>query len=515
MSDIELETGHRHSQVVEQKPNKFVQWIRALFVWYPKNYDVLERKLLFKLDLSILAYACIATFVAGLDNANVNSAFVSGMKEDLGLYGNELNWLNIAYQCGNFSAQVPLLLLSSRPKLAPYLMPSMQLIFGILTFVQSQVKTVHQLYAIRFLVGVFDGPLYIVVHLLLGCIGNTNELFVRTGVFFSSTSLGTIINSYLQVAAYKNLSGVNGYKGWQWLFIIDGIITVPVALAGLAFFPGVPNSPKPWWFTDEEYALANKRRIRYKIEKAGKITLDSFKRTLKGWKFYVFGLSYISMLIAWYPTLYFNLWLKSQNRYSVSQINVYPTVQNVVNLVTAFFATTSASVISPWKPYVLLNAVGSSVFTLIMTIYHVPIPAVFFAFYIAGLIGAGSPILFATINRILKHDPEQKAIVLGSTMSFGFIAFTWIPLGLYPTAESEGKKAAPQWRIGYPVALFCSILMGALFLLSDYLERRDKAKLGITTRPEDEAVSDDEYEDSTGSSSLSVEDVQLDDGIKK
>ncbi len=36
-------------------------------------------------------------------------------------------------------------------------------------------------------------------------------------------SLGSMFSGYLQAAAYKNLSGVGGMKGYQWLFIIDGV----------------------------------------------------------------------------------------------------------------------------------------------------------------------------------------------------------------------------------------------------------------------------------------------------
>ncbi|CCH42589.1 Pantothenate transporter [Wickerhamomyces ciferrii] len=480
--------------------NKFVQWLRSLFVWYPKNYELFERKLLFKLDISILAYCCVATFAANLDSANISSAFVSGMKEDLNLYGNELNWLNIAYQMAVVTAQIPMVLLSSRARFAPYVVPSMQFAFGLLTILQSQVKNIHHLYLLRFLVGFFDGPNYVCVHYVLGkwygtkgFRGNKAELWSRTSVFFASTSLGRIVNSYLQVAAYKNLSGVYGYKGWQWLFIIDGIITIPVAIAGFIFFPGLPESPKPWWLSTEEYTLANKRRIRYKVEKADNITFQKVKTTFTDWKIYVFSLSYISMLIAWYPTLYFSLWLKAQNKYSVAQINIYPTVQNIINAVTSFLGTTSAAVISPWKPYILLNVAGNAIFTLIMTIYNVPVPAVFFAFYIAGLIGAGSPVLFSTINRVLRHDQEQKAIVMAFTMSSAMFVYTWAPLGLFPTAEKEGDREAPRWKIGYPAALAFSLLMGILFILSDFLEARDKAKLGSTVKAEDDVVTDDEY----------------------
>lgn len=39
-------------------------------------------------------------------------------------------------------------------------------------------------------------------------------------------SLGSMFSGYLQAAAYKNLSGVMGLQGYQWLFIIDGVRSI-------------------------------------------------------------------------------------------------------------------------------------------------------------------------------------------------------------------------------------------------------------------------------------------------
>ena len=46
-------------------------------------------------------------------------------------------------------------------------------------------------------------------------------------------SLGSMFSGYLQAAAYKNLNGAMGLSGWRWLFIIDGVITLPIAFVGM------------------------------------------------------------------------------------------------------------------------------------------------------------------------------------------------------------------------------------------------------------------------------------------
>jgi hypothetical protein len=102
-----------------------------------------------------------------------------------------------------------------------------------------------------------------------------------------------MVSGYLQAAAYTNLSGVGGMPGWKWLFIIDGVITVPCALLGFAVFPGIPDSPRPFFLTKGDTELAKKRLIRAEITRPGKLGLDVFKRTLSRWHIYVFVFCYM------------------------------------------------------------------------------------------------------------------------------------------------------------------------------------------------------------------------------
>jgi ACS family pantothenate transporter-like MFS transporter len=73
-----------------------------------------ERRLLFKADLIILTAGCLGTFIKWMDRANLNSAFVSGMKEDLGLYGNELNYAQTTYSVACLLAVMPVQMLLTR-----------------------------------------------------------------------------------------------------------------------------------------------------------------------------------------------------------------------------------------------------------------------------------------------------------------------------------------------------------------------------------------------------------------
>lgn len=106
-------------------------------------------------------------------------------------------------------------------------------------------------------------------------------------VFWLAGSIGQLFSGFLQAAAYTHLNGVHGYAGWRWLFIIDGIITLPLAILGYAFFPDLPQSGKrTWWITDAEQKLSVQRMKA--IGRAGKEpwTRAKVKKIFTSWHFY-------------------------------------------------------------------------------------------------------------------------------------------------------------------------------------------------------------------------------------
>jgi ACS family pantothenate transporter-like MFS transporter len=73
-------------------------------VWGQPAESQAERKLIVKLDTVILSFCCLMYWVNYLDRMNLNNAYTSGMKEDLGFKGTELNIINTS----TFSRMSPL-----------------------------------------------------------------------------------------------------------------------------------------------------------------------------------------------------------------------------------------------------------------------------------------------------------------------------------------------------------------------------------------------------------------------
>lgn len=188
------------------------------------------------------------------------------------------------------------MLILSRPKYARWFVPSCEVAWGILTFAQCRLNSASAIYGTRLLLGILETPVASGSLYILSSWYRPEELFKRCGVWYVSNNIGTMFGGYLQAAAYTNLNGVGGMSGWRWLFIIDGTITVPIAILGYFIFPGLPSNGKPWWLSVEQYGIALKRMEDEGVEqskKFDKATIKAMlKRVLTRWHFYVAVLAY-------------------------------------------------------------------------------------------------------------------------------------------------------------------------------------------------------------------------------
>lgn len=180
------------------------------------------------------------------------------------------------------------------------------------------------------------------------------------------------------------------------------------------------------------------------------------------------------MICSSYPLSYMNLWLKSEG-YSVVQVNRLPTVTYAINIVASWLGTTLAAIYPSWIIYTVVEA--CCVFsTICMIIWDIPTGLKFFAWYLYGVAGCASPILYSAVNTIVRDDSEERALILGSMMTVGYSFNIWVPLLVFPTA---GPNGAPRWKKGWPFILVFFVLLWAGFVASILLHRRDQKRKAV------------------------------------
>lgn len=125
------------------------------YIWSTLDVPPAEARFLTKLDLTLISAAALGVMCRYLDQVNITNAFNSGMKEDLSLYGRELNYANAIWSAAYVFGQIPSNLLLTRVNVPLYI-AFLELSWTVFTFAHAGVHNVTQLYVFRFFVGLFE-----------------------------------------------------------------------------------------------------------------------------------------------------------------------------------------------------------------------------------------------------------------------------------------------------------------------------------------------------------------------
>lgn len=138
----------------------------------------------------------------------------SGMKEELGMYGDQLNYITATFWASYCTFMIPACyFLTHYP--ANRVLPALEIGWGLSTFGLAWAKNVETLYAMRFFTGLFECCSFTGTIYVIGSWYKPGEIGRRVALFFIASPLGTMFAGYLQAAAYTNLNQVHGLAGWR------------------------------------------------------------------------------------------------------------------------------------------------------------------------------------------------------------------------------------------------------------------------------------------------------------
>ncbi|CAO2650663.1 Nn.00g019550.m01.CDS01 [Neocucurbitaria sp. VM-36] len=444
------------------------------YVWDNPEKPAEEKWFLRKLDTFLLVASCLGYFSKNLDQANINNAYVSGMKESLNMNGSELTYAGNCFTAGYVVGQMPAVMLATRIR-PSILIPTLELIWSVITFCTSSVTSVPQLYALRFLVGLCESGYFPVMIYLIGSWYTKEERGKRTALFYCTAALASMFSGYLQAGAYKGLDGVYGKQGWQWLYIVCGIISLPIAFLGYFFIPDFPETTRAFYITKEEAQRQCQRLVKEGQKPLGHNPWNrkKFFNIVKQWQFWVLPLGYFFVQGSFpsqQPVM--ALWLKSQG-HSVYQRNVWPTGQVAVGVVVQLLAGALSD--SPllkgrrW-PAIVVMQVGTLLGCIILGAWHVSDNAKFFAYYVLYF-SAGVPgPYYAWYADLIPHDHEMRGFVIAASNMFSYIMSIWYSIAVWRTVD------APRFKPGFIAASVLGVAMISLTLVLRLLQKRDNGK---------------------------------------
>ncbi|KAL2865719.1 putative MFS transporter Seo1 [Aspergillus lucknowensis] len=444
--------------------------------WFADQDTQEERKLILKLDALIVPYAFLAYWVKYVDQANINNAYVSGVREDLNLRGNELVQLQTMYTVGAVVGQLPFAYLFTKFPMS-WVIPFMDIMWGVFTLLQYRVTSYGELMAYRFLVGWFEAAFFPGMHYIFGAWYRGDEIARRGGCFYVGLTLGTLTASLIQAGTSARLDGVHGLAGWRWMYIVCAVITIPIGILGYFILPGTPDRPNKLVINDRDIELSKARLRRAGHTFHGNWTIRSLFNVLQNWNFWALLLLDIFF---WNGSINtstggYLLWLKSLNRFPTSRLNELGAISPALGIFyTLFICFASDLVLGPaWA--ITVAHVWNIIGLIILIAWDVQESALWFAFITTYSAVSMSSVLYGWVNEQLRYSPIERSITLIILNTVAQSTTAWTPLLVFKTVEG------PRFTKGYSFVLGNAICLIVLaHVIKYFIARQDKLEKART-----------------------------------
>ncbi|OAA58120.1 major facilitator superfamily transporter [Niveomyces insectorum RCEF 264] len=463
--------------------------------WFDDDDTPEERRFLLKLDAYVVPYLVVSYWVKNLDQNNLNNAYVAGMKEDLGFYGNQLIQLQTIYIVGAVVGQIPFLFLFTYVPMH-WLIAGMDIGWGIFTLLQYRTTSYAELMAYRFLIGWFEAAYFPAVHYVLGSWYKRFEIARRGGIWYTGLPIGNLTAGLVQAAATTSLDGVNGLAGWRWMYIICAAVTLPLGVLGFFVIPGTVEQPNRWILRQRDIDLAKRRLEKSGHAVRGKLRVRHVRDIFRSKHFYLVILVDVLFWNNSANTSAFLLWLKSLNRYPSSKVNQYGTLPSALGIFYTLFVNFSSDLL--WGPAwgITFAATMDAIALLILLVWDVPESAKWYAFCTTSFSYALSSSLYGWVNNILRDSPETRSFTLVFINIIAQSSTAWTGILTYPTVE------APRYKKGYAFSFSCAVgLIIMTHLLDTVIKMRERHKAEhLTVAQEDAALPSSEDERLDGGS---------------
>ncbi|EED24561.1 vitamin H transporter, putative [Talaromyces stipitatus ATCC 10500] len=243
----------------------------------------IERSLVRKFDLMILPMCALVYYTHTLDRANLGNAKTMGLEKDLSLVNNEYSLVLILFYIPYGLCNIPAALLAKRFNPARVI-PIMMGTWGSLSMITASTKNFGGLLTVRILIGVVEASFMPCVYLYYSLFYTRKELALRTAAWGFT---GFIAGATSGLISWDVSRWHRSLTGWQYLFLIEGGMTVGLAVI---VFLVLPRDTNTRWFTDAERRVAQIRlRRESNLESAGQISWNVAFQVFRTWQVWAFA----------------------------------------------------------------------------------------------------------------------------------------------------------------------------------------------------------------------------------
>lgn len=254
--------------------------IRMMDTVFSSEVDTAVRKSAYrKIAFRLMPFLMLCYFCAYLDRVNVGFAklqMMSDLQFSEAVYGLGAGIFFIGYFLCEVPSNIVLHKVGARRWIA-----RIMITWGILSGCFAFVQTEWQFYTLRFLLGVAEAGLAPGLLLYLTYWFPSYRRARMTVLWFVAIPISGMIGGPLSGLIMDRMSGVHGWFGWQWMFVIEAIPTVLVGLLVLAVLKDSVQDAN--WLTQDEKNLVKQELAQDNQHKEGHASVKEFVADKRLW----------------------------------------------------------------------------------------------------------------------------------------------------------------------------------------------------------------------------------------
>lgn len=205
-----------------------------------------------KVALRLMPLLLVCYVFANLDRINIGFAKMQ-MSIDLGfsdtMYGLGAGLFFIAYALFGLPSNMALDKFGAKRWIGVIM-----ILWGICSVGMFMVKTAEQFYALRFLLGAAEAGFFPGVILYITRWFPVRRRATMSAWFALAVPIAGMLGGPVSGLIIDGLNQVGGLRGWQWMFILEGVPVVLLALLVMKYLPDTIDSAN-WLSAEEKQSL--------------------------------------------------------------------------------------------------------------------------------------------------------------------------------------------------------------------------------------------------------------------
>ncbi|KAK0728855.1 major facilitator superfamily domain-containing protein [Lasiosphaeria miniovina] len=435
-----------------------------------------SKRLMRKIDIHLIPFLALLYLLSFLDRTNIGNARLYELEKDIGLSSVKLQYNDALAIFFPFyvAAEIPSNMAMKRFRPSVWI-PSIMVAWAICCTLMGIVHNYSGLMATRVFLGIAEGGLFPGITYYITMWYKRHECGLRMAIFFSAATAAGAFGGLL-ARGIVEMEGVAGLNGWQWIFILEGILTFVVAIIAYFVMNDYPATAK--FLSSEERVEVEARLKRDRSSLADEFATKYFWDAIKDWKIWV----HMFITIGVYTGLYsYSLFLPTIIR-DLGYTNNTAQLMTVPPYVVACVFCVGAGYLADklgQRGLFMIFFMGMSIVGLIMLL----------ASQTAGVKYAGSFFLASGIYPNVPQGVAWNGNNIGGSLKRGVGIAMHVGFGNLGGTISAYlflPRQGPKYYEGFSTLLACQAMAMALSIFMTIYLRRENARRDREYKPPSE-----------------------------